>query len=703
MKKLPSKSKSKKELAQAIDELGAYSHLNDRQREAVLTDAQHLRVIAGAGSGKTRVLVERVIYLVKEKNISPAKIMALTFTNKAANEMKNRLSQNEIDGLENMYLGTFHSICNRFLRRHIKLSGFYEPDYNIITAGEQKTFVNNILKNLNIDKRVEEKKYNETLFSAEYITGRINKLKQDGIRAKDFNITTDKATGDELFLEIYQTYEEDTRKQNLVDFTELLLLTVELLMKYEKLQETMKNYFEAILVDEFQDTDNLQFLFINLIKGKTASLFVVGDEDQAIYSWRGARVENILKLDKQYKNLKTILLEENYRSSKTILLAANSLIKKNRFRLGKKLWTNNELGAKIDLYTTKSWDSEANFIAQEVQKLKAAGKEFRDMTVLYRMNSTSRIVEKALMASQIPYIIHKGIRFFERAEIKNALAYLALSENPHNNFYLQRIINIPRRKIGNAALAKLEELAIKNNLSYWQIINDKYIVHSYFKNYKAAFEDFRNTIQILQEERELIFNNLELKSRRMTEILNMVIDKSGLLDYYKNPDASGFDKDDENRVENLLELVRDGSDFDSLNKDLENDEFIQSYLNYIALATEKNTNDELAKNAVNLMTIHSAKGLEFPVVFIAQFSKGRIPSNRGEPEEERRLAYVALTRAKEKIYITATEHSEYLADIPQEIINHLGNYQSSNKRRFKRYDFAELDDLIIADKFKLPF
>ena len=678
-----------------------FSHLNERQRQAVMTDAQHLRVIAGAGSGKTRVLVERVIFLIKNAQIPPERIMALTFTNKAANEMKTRLAKNNISGLEKMYLGTFHSICYRFLKRHIELSGFYQKDFNIMTAGEQKTFINNILKNLKISDRVKQKQYNETFFSADAITGRINKLKQDGVRANDFNIGFNSKMGDELFLEIYKAYEEDSRKQNLLDFTELLLLTVELLQKYNKLQEIMKDYFEAILVDEFQDTDNLQFLFLNLIKGAKTSLFVVGDEDQAIYSWRGARVENILNLDRNFKNLKTIFLEENYRSTKNILLAANSVIKKNNFRLGKKLWTNNDDGDLIDLYKTKSWEDEADFIAKEIRKLKAAGKEFREMTVLYRMNSTSRLVEKSLMASQIPYLIHKGIRFFERAEIKNALAYLSLCENPHNNFYMQRIINIPKRKIGNVALAKLEEISVQNDLSYWEILNDSRIVKTYFKNYQTTFNNFKKLIKEIQEERELIFNNPELKDCRMREILNMIIDKSGLLDFYRNPDESGFDKEDENRVENLLELVRDGEDFDELNQDVANEEFIQSYLNYISLATEKNTNDELSKNVVNLMTIHSAKGLEFPVIFIAQFSRGRMPSSRGDAEEERRLAYVALTRAKKKIYITTSDPSEYLFDIPNEIIKQSNLLQTSKTNYRRELDFEEL--FLLMENNKFPF
>lgn len=640
--------------------------LNDRQKLAVTleTDKNSL-ILAGAGSGKTRVLTYRIAHLIINNNLNAANILAVTFTNKAANEMKVRLETLLKRPVMNMWIGTFHSIAHRLLRIHhneAKLTA----NFQILDAQDQLRLVKKIIKELSID---------ESKFQPKKVQWFINNQKDEGKRAKDidpeYNYFLKQA------VKIYEKYESYCNREGLVDFAELLLKAHELLRDNKDLLELYQNKFKHILVDEFQDTNQIQYAFIRLLYGKNNSVFCVGDDDQSIYGWRGAKIENILKYETDFAPVIMIRLEQNYRSSANILKASNALISNNKDRLGKSLWTADKDGDLIDVYDATSDLDEANYVAQTIEEYLTSGGSLVDLAVLYRTNAQSRVIEDALIKRQIAYTIYGGMRFFDRAEIKNALCYLRMVVNPNDNQAFERIVNFPTRGIGNQSINKITTFANKNNTSYW--LASKNIAPNLAPRAKNAILSFINLIEEITND----VINLELAQK-----IEHIIKASSLLSFYNN------DKTDviKSKVKNLEELII------AANQYKHEDDGIDKTLGFLTLTTldsDIKSSEKDDSKRVKLMTIHAAKGLEFQEVFLIGMEEDLFPSiqSKDDPNqisEERRLCYVAMTRAMRRLHLSYAEKrfhrgqtyfsypSRFIQEIPEEYLNYLDNFNAKN-------------------------
>ncbi|MTR23746.1 DNA helicase PcrA [Streptococcus salivarius] len=609
--------------------------MNDKQAEAVQTTEGPLLIMAGAGSGKTRVLTHRIAYLIDEKMINPWNILAITFTNKAAREMRERAMALNPATSETL-IATFHSMCVRILRREADHIG-YNRNFTIVDPGEQRTLMKRILKTLNLDP----KKWNERA-----ILGTISNAKNDLLD----EVAYEHQAGDmytQIVAKCYKAYQEELRRSEAMDFDDLIMMTLRLFDKNPDVLAYYQQRYQYIHVDEYQDTNHAQYQLVKLLASRFKNICVVGDADQSIYGWRGADMQNILDFEKDYPEAKVVLLEENYRSTKKILQAANEVIKNNRNRRPKKLWTQNDDGEQIVYYRANDERDEAVFVASTIDNIiREEGKNFKDFAVLYRTNAQSRTIEEALLKSNIPYTMVGGTKFYSRKEIRDVISYLNLIANPADNISFERVVNEPKRGVGPGTLEKIRNFAYEQNMSLLDASAN--IILSPIKG-KAAqgVYDFANMILNLRD---------QLDGLSITEAVEAVLDKSGYLDALSMQQTL----ESQARIENIEEFMSVTKNFDETNTDGTEDETgidrLGRFLNDLALIADTDDGDMEAAE-VTLMTLHAAKGLEFPVVFLIGMEEGVFPLSRAseepdELEEERRLAYVGITRAEEILFLT---------------------------------------------------
>ena len=605
--------------------------LNERQKEAVLATEGPVLVLAGAGSGKTTVLVNRIAYMISEKHIRPWNILAITFTNKAAREMKDRIERLLGDTAKDMWIGTFHSVCVRILRGCIDLLG-YSRDFVIYDTADTKTVMKECLRELDID---------EKSFPVRNVLSIISNAKNDLMDAATFENVYKSDYRMSIIAKIYYRYQTKLRKNNAVDFDDIILNTVKILSENPDVLSKYQDKFQYILVDEYQDTNNSQYLLINLLAQANRNLCVVGDDDQSIYKFRGANIGNILNFEDDYSDVQKITLDQNYRSTQNILDAANSVISNNKGRMGKSLWTSNGDGNKVFVYTGTNEYDEARYIARQIKKHFDEQGSFSDCAILYRTNAQSRVIEEMLMRESVPYKVLSGLRFYDRKEIKDIIAYLRVVYNPNDDVSLARIINEPKRKIGNATLEKARNIAREKETSLYDVIS-----------HADDYPEFKTAIKKLLSFSEIIQSLIKLKDTvTIEELTGRILNDTGYMPALVMEDTT----ESKTRIENLGEFISVITEFE---KNEETGNTLGEFLENISLVSDIDGYDENEDSAV-LMTIHSAKGLEFPIVFLSGLEEGLFPGMRSmesddDIEEERRLCYVAITRAKEQLYITKT-------------------------------------------------
>jgi len=632
--------------------------LNDAQREAVCAAADPLLVLAGAGSGKTRVLVHRIAWLIDVEGLSPYSILAVTFTNKAAGEMRGRIEQMIQAPASGMWVGTFHGLAHRLLRTHWQEAGLPQG-FQILDSQDQLRLIKRILKTMDLD---------EARWPPRQMQWFINGCKDEGRRPQHIEHRNDPYLKRQL--DIYQAYEELCQRSGLIDFAELLLRSHEMWLKYPALLDHYRQRFHHILVDEFQDTNAVQYAWLRMLAGDAARITVVGDDDQSIYGWRGARVENILRFQKDFKNTRVVRLEQNYRSTATILKAANAVIGNNTARMGKQLWTDGNDGERIQLYTAYNEQDEARFVVDRIEDHVDKGKARSDVAILYRSNAQSRVFEERLMQCGIPYRVYGGLRFFERAEIKDALAYLRLAANRDDDASFERVVNQPPRGIGGRTMDAVRQHARDYSTSLWQaaitVANEK-LLPARAGNAVVAF------LQLIDE------LATDIGRLSLGEQVEHVMHPSGLADHFAKEKGEKGDA----RLENLQELVNAAREFEP-DPDSDMDP-LSEFLSHAALEAGEGQADAW-EDCVQLMTLHSAKGLEFPLVFLCGLEEGLFPHQRsvqepGRLEEERRLCYVGITRARRQLVLTCAERrrvfgsetwclpSRFIDEIPKQLID----------------------------------
>lgn len=605
--------------------------LNERQKEAVLATEGPVLVLAGAGSGKTTVLVNRIAYMISEKHIRPWNILAITFTNKAAREMKDRIERLLGDTAKDMWIGTFHSVCVRILRSCIDLLG-YSRDFVIYDTADTKTVMKECLRELDID---------EKSFPVRNVLSIISNAKNDLMDAATFENVYKSDYRMSIIAKIYYRYQTKLRKNNAVDFDDIILNTVKILSENPDVLSKYQDKFQYILVDEYQDTNNSQYLLINLLAQANRNLCVVGDDDQSIYKFRGANIGNILNFEDDYSDVQKITLDQNYRSTQNILDAANSVISNNKGRMGKSLWTSNGNGNKVYVYTGTNEYDEARYIARQIKKHFDEQGSFSDCAILYRTNAQSRVIEEMLMRESVPYKVLSGLRFYDRKEIKDIIAYLRVVYNPNDDVSLARIINEPKRKIGNATLEKARNIAREKETSLYDVIS-----------HADDYPEFKTAIKKLLSFSKIIQSLIKLKDTvTIEDLTGRILNDTGYMPALVMEDTT----ESKTRIENLGEFISVITEFE---KNEETGNTLGEFLENISLVSDIDGYDENEDSAV-LMTIHSAKGLEFPIVFLSGLEEGLFPGMRSmesddDIEEERRLCYVAITRAKEQLYITKT-------------------------------------------------
>ncbi len=606
--------------------------LNQAQHDAVTAENNALLVLAGAGSGKTRVLVHRIAWLITHKNLSPFSIMAVTFTNKAASEMKGRVENLLGRSAGSMWIGTFHGLAHRLLRAHARDAGL--PDtFQILDSDDQLRVIKRVMKTMNLD---------EQEWPAKQAQWFINKQKDEGLRPKDIHSQGDMFTN--IHTKVYYQYEQACKTGGLVDFAELLLRAFELLRDNESLREHYQERFRHLLVDEFQDTNGIQYAWIRLISADNCGITIVGDDDQSIYGWRGAKIENIQRFENEFNNARTIRLEQNYRSTGTILKAANSVIANNQERMGKNLWTQGNDGEPISLYAAFNEQEEARFIASRISDWFSQGNSFKDCAILYRSNAQSRVIEEYLIQKQIPYRIYGGLKFFERAEVKDTLAYLRLMYNHQDDAAFERIINTPARGLGQKSVDKIRDKARAEGTTLWQAASGTVEQSLLSPKATKSLASFINLIEMGAD---------EFPSLPLSEQIELTIESSNLMEMYAKEKGEKALA----RKENLAELASAAREFDV--DDYPDLSPMTAFLAHASLEAGDTQADQY-EDCVQMMTLHSAKGLEFPLVFIAGMEEKLFPHmmSMDEPdklEEERRLAYVGITRAMKKLYLLYAE------------------------------------------------
>ncbi|KUH59779.1 DNA helicase II [Vibrio parahaemolyticus] len=607
--------------------------LNDKQREAVAAPLENLLVLAGAGSGKTRVLVHRIAWLMSVEQASPFSIMSVTFTNKAAAEMRGRIEELMMGSASGMWNGTFHGICHRILRAHY-LDAKLPEDFQIIDSDDQQRLLKRLIKAQNLD---------EKQWPARQVAWWINGKKDEGLRPAHIDAYHDPVT--KTYLQLYTAYQEACDRAGLVDFAEILLRAHELLRDNKFVREHYQARFKHILVDEFQDTNNIQYAWLRMMAGPECHVMIVGDDDQSIYGWRGAKVENIEKFTREFPSVTTIRLEQNYRSTKTILEASNTLIANNTERMGKALWTDGVVGEPISVYSAYNELDEARFAVNKIKEWQDKGGALNDAAMLYRNNAQSRVLEEALIQAGLPYRIYGGMRFFERQEIKDALAYMRLMANRNDDAAFERVVNTPTRGLGDKTLETIRRAARDRGCTMWEAsvaMLDEQVLAG---RAAGALGRFIELITALEDD------TLEMPLHEQTD---HVIKYSGLFAMYEQEKG----EKSKARIENLEELVTATRQFEKP-EEAEEMSLLTAFLTHAALEAGEGQADEF-EDAVQLMTLHSAKGLEFPLVFMVGVEEGMFPSQMsaeeaGRLEEERRLCYVGMTRAMQKLYITYAE------------------------------------------------
>ncbi len=632
-------------------------HLNKPQRDAVAAPLGHARILAGAGSGKTRVLVHRIAWLIQAEGLSPANILAVTFTNKAAAEMRCRIEDMLGYPIGGMWVGTFHGLAHRLLRAHWKEADLPQ-NFQILDSDDQQRMLKRLIRAMELD---------EAQWPAKQAQWYINAQKDEGLRASHIQAGPDPYS--QKMLDIYQAYEEACQRAGVIDFGEILLRSHELWRKRPDILANYQQRFSQILVDEFQDTNTIQYAWLRLLAGDTGHLFIVGDDDQSIYGWRGAKIENIQKFHHDYADATTISLEQNYRSTGNILAAANAVIANNNERLGKELWTDGEQGDPIQLYRAFNERDEASYLVEQIKSWVNKGGSRADNAVLYRSNAQSRAIEEALLQANMPYRVYGGLRFFERAEIKDVLAYLRLIANRNDDAAFERVVNTPTRGIGAATLTQLRQFAREQSQTLWQA-SLALLDNGFFSARAAnALTGFITLIDSLTPESELSLN----------ELTSLVIDESGLRQHH----AKDKSEKGQGRIENLDELISATRQF--VQPDEAQDmTLLDAFLSHAALEAGENQAGAW-EDCVQLMTLHSAKGLEFPVVFMVGMEEGLFPGQKSSDDpqrlaEERRLCYVGMTRAREILYLMHTESrflygqemspipSRFLMELPEDCI-----------------------------------
>ncbi|MEH7503504.1 DNA helicase PcrA [Neobacillus drentensis] len=633
--------------------------LNPEQQNAVKTTDGPLLLMAGAGSGKTRVLTHRIGYLIVEKRVNPYNILAITFTNKAAREMRERIGKIMGGVAEEIWISTFHSMCVRILRRDIDRIGF-NRNFTILDSTDQQSVVKTILKEKNIDPKK---------FDPRAILGAISSAKNELIEPEEY-----KKTGGGYFEDVvgnvYEEYQKRLRKNQALDFDDLIMMTIQLFKRVPDVLEYYQRKFQYIHVDEYQDTNKAQYLLVKQLASRFKNLCVVGDSDQSIYRWRGADIANILSFEKDYPNATVILLEQNYRSTKRILLAANKVIQNNLNRKAKNLWTENPEGNKLVYYRADSEQGEAQFVAGKIKELTRNNQyKLTEIAILYRTNAQSRVMEEVLLKSNIEYSIVGGTKFYDRKEIKDMLAYLRLISNPDDDISLRRVINVPKRGIGASSVDKIADFAAMHDLSLFQALESVELLGLSPKITKAA-----------REFRDLIGNYTNMQEfLSVTELVEEVLDKTGYREMLKAEKSL----ESQSRLENLEELLSVTKSFE----DSSEDKSLVAFLTDLALVADIDSLDKTEEKAdsITLMTLHSAKGLEFPVVFLIGMEEGVFPHSRSlmeevEMEEERRLAYVGITRAEQTLFLTNAQMrtlfgrtnmnppSRFISEIPADLI-----------------------------------
>lgn len=632
------------------------------QQQAVFCTEGPLLILAGAGSGKTTVLVNRIAYILQSELCKPWQILAITFTNKAAGELKERICNAVPEGGSDIWAATFHSTCARILRRYGDRIGF-TSHFTVYGTDDQKKLVKDILKQLN---------YDEKMLPVKRVLNEISKAKDEMLTPQEMLKRAGYDNLKQSVAKVYEIYQSRLKTADAMDFDDMLCKTVELFQKCPDILEFYQNQFKYIMVDEYQDTNKVQYKFVSMLAVKYGNICVVGDDDQSIYKFRGATIENILSFENTFKGAKMIRLEQNYRSTQNILNAANGVISNNTMRKGKTLWTENAVGDKIEVHTSDSERDEAQFIAKTILDGVADGRKFSDFAILYRMNAQSNSIEQALSRSGIPHRVIGGRRFYDREEIRDMVAYLQVINNPHDDVRLGRIINVPKRGIGATTLEKASEIAAGLGESIYSVIKDA-DVYPQLSRAATKLKSFVALIDGLMEAEQS-------GDYSLAELYNLILEHTDYEKYLKtekdNPDV---------RIENIEEL---SSNIIKFEEDYAEEASLSNFLEEISLQTDIDNYDAEADSSV-MMTLHSAKGLEFPVVFIAGLEEGVFPSiatmmNPDELNEERRLAYVGITRAKEKLYITKAKSrmlmghtsynkvSRFVNEIPPELLNYTG-------------------------------
>ena len=649
--------------------------LNDKQYEAVINTDGPCLVIAGAGSGKTKVLTHKIAYLMQEKDIKPWNILAITFTNKAANEMKERVEALVGDDAKDMWIGTFHSICVKILRRFIDRIGF-DHSFVIFDTSDQRTLIKECLKDLKIDDK---------MFTDRIVQFEISNAKNDMKEPEEYEAMVKGDYRREKIASVYNLYQRRLKENNAIDFDDIINYTIKIFKENDDVLDYYTNKFNYILVDEYQDTNKSQFTLIRLLAKAHGNITVVGDNDQGIYSFRGADISNILNFEKDFKGTKIIKLEQNYRCTQNILNAANSVIKNNEVKYKKKLWTENEEGALPTFHVSDDEYDEGRYIVEEINHLRREEYyKYSDFAILYRMNSQSRAIEEILRREDIPYKIVGGLKFYERKEIKDIIAYLRLINNTSDNLALKRIINEPKRGIGKTSLDKIQAISEQTGIPMYQIIKeaDQYGLSRVYSNAQGFIEVIEDLISKKDE-------------YTITELIKHTLKETGYTKALEDENSI----EAENRIENLEEFLTVAVQFEE--EEADND--LSTFLEGITLSSDIDGMDE-EEESVTLMTLHSAKGLEFPVVFLVGMEEGIFPGYKsiGEPkelEEERRLCYVGITRAKNNLYLTCSRQrtmfgstscnpvSRFVKEIPENMLEGANEIESEPENKFKESSY----------------
>lgn len=654
--------------------------LNNKQQEAVKSVAGPLLIMAGAGSGKTRVLTHRVAYIIEQNLANPWNILAITFTNKAAREMRERVDKLMGEGAEDIWVSTFHALCVRILRRNAERIG-YERAFNIASTSEQRTLVKRLLAALNVDSKQ---------YTPRTILGTISNAKNNMVTPEEF-ASNAKGPYEEVVAKVYRQYQEELHRNQAMDFDDLIMKTIELFKEFPDVLEYYQNKFHYIHVDEYQDTNEAQYELVTLLAARYRNICVVGDADQSIYGWRGANMENILNFEKDYPDATVVKLEQNYRSTKNILKAANAVIDNNINRKDKTLWTDNAAGDKVHYYRAGNENDEAYYVIKQVQKLRQdQDYDYSDFAVLYRTNAQSRVIEEALLKAGIPYKLVGAHKFYDRMEIQDVLAYLRLATNPDDSLSFRRVVNVPKRGIGTTSVDKLADFATMNNITMLEAARQAGAanIRGKAQGQLLAFADLIADLHDFQMEHNI------------TELTDEILQRSG----YKEMLETEKTLENQSRLENLEEFKSVTAEFEKnwMPADEESNMFVD-FLSDLALVSDQDDVEEDAPE-VTLMTLHAAKGLEFPVVFLIGMEEGIFPLGRateddGELEEERRLAYVGITRAEKELYLTNAQSrmlygrrqinpaSRFITEIDTDVLVSEGHKASEIARPAGRRDY----------------